>query len=200
MKQETLIRFSDEAKNRHKSAGTIFIKWPRMKSYIGLNRQRKNAKTWSFSVFLSVTVAMTMENTSDTEMCVILGFSRPIIWNVTCYNSKYEGHCRPWETFIERAHRVATSFNQFLRFAFFTARLTIQVLHACIIGLIGCHKHWNNTESLYSQPYQYQCHPYLIKSLLRLSANCSARIILSAPNSLYHYMIIWRQVISKFDS
>ena len=77
---------------------------------------------------------------------------------------------------------------------------TIQVLHACIIGLIGCHKHWNNTESLYSQPYQYQCHPYLIKSLLRLSANCSARIILSAPNSLYHYMIIWRQVISKFDS
>ena len=39
-------------------------------------------KTWSFSVFLSVTVAMTMENTSDTEMCVILGFSRPTIWNV----------------------------------------------------------------------------------------------------------------------
>ena len=121
---------------------------------------------------------------------------------VTCYNSKYEGHCRPWETIIEQAHCVAKFIQSiFAFFSFLTAKFNHSGFACRLhIGLIGCHKHWNNKESLYSLSYQYQFHPYLIKSLLRLSANCSARIILSAPNSLYHYMIIWRQVISTFDS
>ena len=43
--------------------------------------------------------------------------------SVTCYNSEYEGHCRPWETIIEQAHCVAKFIQSIFAFCIFYRRV-----------------------------------------------------------------------------